>query len=938
VHGVREHLTPHHWNIRHGSRWCLVRPPGHRERVQGWSIHLSATPASAASVLAHAVPVLRDHSVAFRFAASTDVVAWLTGGDCDPRVSGRFLTVYPSDDTQAPTLATALHAATAGLAGPRILADRPVRPSSLVHYRYGRFADAYDLDDDGVLRPVDLDAGTDLGPASSVHAIPHLQPGTVLRGRFVLRRTLGQSVTGGTYVALDRHHDREVLLKHARAHSAADLTGADARERLQLEAAALRHLAGEVPVPQVVEVFSEDEDRFLATERPPGRPFLDWVHAAHGEAFANPTGHMLLMARRLVALVAGVHAAGLVLRNLSPRSVRVASNGALTLVDLGAVVPVGQPAPPPGPSSYLAPECREPQPAAGPDGSVTASVAEDLWSLGAVFFLLATGTEPDLPADLPADRPIRDRLATWLTVMARDRPSAMTLAPPLLGLLATAPDCRWSLSRVEKYLAAPERRSAGSNGHSGVHLPTVAQLVGDGLDLLRDAAAALPDTGLRPDQTGLTTGSSEEPGEAADLLTGPADLPTASADVLAGSADPPVGLAGVPTELGLDGRTDPGSVRYGAAGMLGTLIQASSSARDRDPLLAAVRKVAGWLVAHRPPGQSGRELPGLLTGRAGTAWALADAGVALGDTELVAEARAMVASLPTHGPIPGVAHGLAGAGLAHLHIGRLIGDEELLDRAQQYADAVVAAAQVGAHGPLWPVPADARSRLAGSCHYGFAHGIAGIGYFLLAMAHETGDESYARVAVTAGHTLCEAATADTDGAAWWPTGPDHPAPTPLRSPGPAGIGTFLLRQYAVTGEPGIGAYAVAAAVAVHKARWRVRPDGTHGLAGSGHYLLDVAQVLGDNTYRTWAGEVAEAMIVRHCRRAGKLLVPDQVAPRVGTNLAGVSRARGTGVGGAADVAGSVSFLLRLLRGGPRPWMVDGCLADRTLEIAGDDTR
>ncbi|MEQ4205686.1 class IV lanthionine synthetase LanL [Actinopolymorpha sp. B9G3] len=891
MHPVRELLGEGDWDFRIDPPWCAVVPAGHQGRTHGWLLHLSATPASATSVLAHAVPVLREHGVAFRFAVSTAAVRWLTGEDCDPRVSGRFLTVYPRDDAEAPHLATALHAATAGLPGPRILADRPVRSSSLVHYRYGRFEDAYDLDDDGVLRPVDLDAVAVLGPSPPVHAIPHIQPGTVLHGRFVLRRIIDQSVTGGRYLALDRTNDREVLVKHARAHSGGDHTGADARERLQLEAAALRHLAGEVPVPRVFEVFDQDGDRFLTTEHPPGRPFLDWVHATHREAVVNPTGHILLMARRLVALVAGVHAAGIVLRNLSPGSVLVAPNGALTLVDLEAAVPAGQPAPPPWPSSYLAPECRDPRQVAGVDGSLTATVAEDLWSLGALFFLLATGTEPDLPLDVPADRPIRDRLAAWLSVVARDHPSAAVVAPPLLGLLATAPDCRWSLSRVEKYLASPERRSTGAGGHSGVRLPTVAQLVSDGLDHLRDAAAVPPDSDIRAD----------------------------------------------PTDSGTDVRTDPGTVRHGAAGVLGTLIQASMSARDQDRLLAAVREVSARLVAHRPPGQSGRALPGLLTGRAGTAWALADAGVALDDPALVAEARAMVSSLPTDWPLPGVAHGLAGAGLAHLHIGRLTGDEELLDRAQGYADAVVAAAHLGAHGPLWPVPADARSALAGSCHYGFAHGVAGIGYFLLLMAHETGDESYAKVAVAAGHTLCEAATTDTDGAAWWPAGLDHPAPSPHRSAGPAGIGTFLLRQYAVTGEPGIGAYAVAAAVAVHKARWRVRSDGCHGLAGSGHYLLDAAQVLGDDTYRTWAGEVAEAMAVRHCRRAGRLLVPDQVAPPVSTGVAD-GGVRNAGTGGETDVADSVSFLLRLLRGGPRPWMVDGCLADRALEIAGEDLR
>ena len=52
---------------------------------------------------------------------------------------GKFITVYPSNDKQALQLAVALHEATDGLPGPRIRTDRPLRPGSLVHYRYGAF-------------------------------------------------------------------------------------------------------------------------------------------------------------------------------------------------------------------------------------------------------------------------------------------------------------------------------------------------------------------------------------------------------------------------------------------------------------------------------------------------------------------------------------------------------------------------------------------------------------------------------------------------------------------------------------------------------------------------------------------------------------------------------------------------------------------------------
>ena len=50
-------------------------------------------------------------------------------------------------------VAVALHEAPEGLVGPRILSDRPLRPGSLVHYRYGEFSGDKELTDAGMLVP-----------------------------------------------------------------------------------------------------------------------------------------------------------------------------------------------------------------------------------------------------------------------------------------------------------------------------------------------------------------------------------------------------------------------------------------------------------------------------------------------------------------------------------------------------------------------------------------------------------------------------------------------------------------------------------------------------------------------------------------------------------------------------------------------------------------
>ncbi|HZC27801.1 MAG TPA: lanthionine synthetase LanC family protein, partial [Actinopolymorphaceae bacterium] len=589
----------------------------------------------------------------------------------------------------------------------------------------------------------------------------------------------------------------------------------------------------------------------------------------------------LVTARQLVAVVAGVHAAGVVLRDLSPTNIVVAPNGSLSLIDLNAAATGGQLATTHGRTTYQAPECR------GGSEPMTAQFTEDYWSLGALLFLLVTGNDPVLPDDEPTERAVRDRVAAWLSGVAAENPAAGVLTQPILGLLAEAPDRRWSLARVEKYLA-----------------------------LHADRAASGGRVGAGPDRLDMSSGRVFVRGPVAPVLPAPTTerlLADGLDHLLATMADRPEADRLWPT-TGFGARTDAGNLQHGAAGILGVLMQALEQAPEPDHvrLLAAVRRGASWLAAHQPARDPARPLPGLYFGQAGTAWALADAGLALQDVRLVEQAVDLLLALPTRWPNPDIAHGLAGAGLAHLYVARNVPDSRLLDRVLEYADAIVAAAEEGIAGPVWPIPADAPSRLAGACHYGFAHGVAGVAYFLLAAGTETGRESYVKVALEAGRTLCRLATTDPQGAAWWPVGPDDRTPLPHWCSGSSGIGTFLLRLYAATDEPAIGAYAGAAAVAAHRARWQSLPSSCHGLAGNGQFLLDAAHLLDDATYADWADDLVEAMAVRHCRRAGRLLIPDEtghtVTPDYQTGLAGV-----------------LSFLLRLQHGGPRPWMADDLL-------------
>jgi hypothetical protein len=154
------------WELAEGEFWCRVDAPNRAPRVQGWKIHVSATPLSAPEVLHRSARVLVRHSCAFKFAAHAGHVRTLTSGRYDRAQCGKFITAYPRDDDHFRLLVEALDRATAGLPGPAILSDRAYRLGSVVHYRYGAFQGVPHVSNEGArqlrLRAPDGSAVEDL--------------------------------------------------------------------------------------------------------------------------------------------------------------------------------------------------------------------------------------------------------------------------------------------------------------------------------------------------------------------------------------------------------------------------------------------------------------------------------------------------------------------------------------------------------------------------------------------------------------------------------------------------------------------------------------------------------------------------------------------------------------------------------------------------------
>lgn len=149
-----DEMLDSNWTVASLGYWCLCRPRSHKLLEQGWKLHIAGTTSTAKDLLVRLVPILVSEGVAFKYCSDLTMVRLSTSKNWNRTSSGKFMTIYPDDDAQAVRLALLCHSSTRELAGPHILTDRPYMDSKVVFYRYGGHTPRYRAEPSGLRVPV----------------------------------------------------------------------------------------------------------------------------------------------------------------------------------------------------------------------------------------------------------------------------------------------------------------------------------------------------------------------------------------------------------------------------------------------------------------------------------------------------------------------------------------------------------------------------------------------------------------------------------------------------------------------------------------------------------------------------------------------------------------------------------------------------------------
>lgn len=332
------------WGVSRDQPWTYVRPPNKTLPLQGWKVHVSATPTNCERVLSVAAEICFSQALAFKYLSTRADFASVHSKYSDRSSAGKFITIYPSTTVEFESALRALDGALKDEPGPYILSDRRWGAGP-VYYRYGAFFPPADESKSGstLIDPMGKLVEDERRPLFTPPEWVQKPPFLAEHDRentgqeafpFEIDMALHFSAGGGVYSgrALSSEYVEQgtrIVLKEARRYMAFDSSGRDAVDRLQHESSVLSDLQSVPYVPRHYGLIRVWEHWFLLMEQIEGsnlkretmlrtpilRPapwhlkdvkFLDWVDHAVGE---------------MDTALRQIHSAGWVLGDIHPKNI-----------------------------------------------------------------------------------------------------------------------------------------------------------------------------------------------------------------------------------------------------------------------------------------------------------------------------------------------------------------------------------------------------------------------------------------------------------------------------------------------------------------------------------------------------------------------------------------------------------------------------------------
>lgn len=827
-HELVSSLLPEGWAIVRQGIWFYASSASNALPAQGWKIHLSATPANAREVLQRAMSVLfRRGKANFKFALDHRTLALLNGKNWPRAASGKFITIYPPDNSSFLALIEELRLETAGLRGPYILSDRQHKESGIVFYRYGGMQlrqrinikaervpmlvdpDGNEIPDLRLPYPTVPEWASDVLSSEETQSEGH----TLGHGRYLVEDAFGFSSAGGVYRAQDIETGRYVVIKEARPFITAGGDQCDAVDLLKKEYRLLERLQDTGIAPRPIQLFQEWEHWFLVEELIDGVSMASHS-AAHSvllrtrptpEAFKEWHDNFRKLCASLARIIDVLHQRNIVFGDLSTGNlIVVKGRHELKLIDFEGAYELGVDES----VSLFTPGFASRERMSGKQ----ATFFDDYYGMGAVIlaYLLPLNGLFQLNAAARGEA---------IKSVAQDIGLPDEIVKMILDLVNPDPRKRPTPASVIEIVENARSRSGELPGDDGKTTEDYAEVISGIVKHLHGVAALDRQDRLFPSDCKVFT-------------------------------------------------TNPLSLAYGATGVAYALQRVDG---------AVPQAILDWILAHDI--NPNLYPPGLYLGLSGSASVLWE----LDANEEAERVFRMSLSHPLLHAAPDIFYGISGWGMTSLKFFMGTGNELYLDKARAAGDYLLEVSRSARGGRCWEVLTEGK--------IGFAHGASGIGLFLLYLYLATNDESYLQAGRRGLDFDLAQGRETKDGGISFPSAAGLSSTLyPYWQSGSAGVGSALLRFYRLTGEASYRTVLEKIFIDVDR-KYAVTPGRFRGLAGLGDFLLDMYEFNGETRYLKSAEKVARGIMLFRTERNGVAFPGDFLARLCcdfGTGSAGIA--------------------------------------------------
>ena len=307
----------------------------------GWKIHISATPDHARFILRCIAPIVIDSGCSFKYVSDEKKLKVINGKSWPRATSGKFVTIYPTEENQFRELCESLTRATAGLKGPRILSDRSVANGGIVYYRFGSFKSQKEhfKTREGLVYK-DVRKGNYSQPPWLKDPLGSPAPRPkksriILNGNYLIHSALQIGNSGGIYKATDIKSNRKVVIKEARPLThIVDDSGRDAVYWLHHTHRILHKLNRFNIGPKALHTFQQGGHHFAVYEYFAGDPLMAYCQNFEPTKEGKTKRKFVISALSdILKQLIGIHNEGIFHNDLTAANVLVGTNGEIKILD-----------------------------------------------------------------------------------------------------------------------------------------------------------------------------------------------------------------------------------------------------------------------------------------------------------------------------------------------------------------------------------------------------------------------------------------------------------------------------------------------------------------------------------------------------------------------------------------------------------------------------